>query len=116
MTGKQRRFVAELAKGKTQKAAAIAAGYPARTAEVMGSKLVRNGKIQAALDAINAKSDAAVEVSATRIKAELWSVAGKAQTAEQYGAATNALGKLLDKCAPDKADPDAKLVIEIRRS
>ena len=116
MTAKQKRFVAALAAGATQKDAAIAAGYSANSADEIAYENLRKPQIQAALDAINAKSDAATELSATKIKAELWSVAGKAQTAEQYGAATHALGKLLDKCAPDKADPDAKLEIRIVRA
>lgn len=101
MTHKQRRFVAELAKGKNQTEAAIAAGYPAKSARVMGAKLVANGNIRAELDALNAKANAAVELSAAVLKRDLYETHKEARADKQFSPAVNALGKLLDKCAPD---------------
>ena len=111
MTDKQKRFVAGIAQGKTQTQAAIDAGYPAKSARVVGSQLLTNPNIQGALDKLNAKTDAIVELSAAKIKADLYATHTEARAEKQYGAAVNALGKILDKCAPDLAE--TTMVIEV---
>lgn len=48
---KQRKFAEALIAGQTQKQSAIAAGYSEKTAESQGSRLSRNAKVKAAVEA-----------------------------------------------------------------
>jgi phage terminase small subunit len=116
VTPRQKRFVAALAAGATQKDAAIAAGYSEKSADSQASQLLKNPKVSASLDAINAKADAAVDLSVEQFRKDLYDTHKEARKAEQYGPAVSALGKLLDKALPDLADPNAALEIRVKRA
>jgi phage terminase small subunit len=75
LTPKQTRFVEEYLVDLNGKQAAIRAGYSPKTAEVQASRLLRNAKVQAALEsAIQARSKR-TELSSDRVVEELARIA-----------------------------------------
>ena len=69
-TSKQSRFVQEYLVDLNGKQAAIRAGYSAKTAEVQASRLLRNAKVQQALQAAMQARSRRTEVTADRVVAE----------------------------------------------
>ena len=70
LTPKQSRFVEEYLLDLNGKQAAIRAGYSPKTAEVQGSRLLRNAKVQKALEAAVQARSRRTEVTADRVVAE----------------------------------------------
>lgn len=70
---KQRRtrFIKEYLIDQNAKRAAIAAGYSPKTAEVQGSRLLSDAKLQAEIDAANAKVNAKLDLTVERVKTEI---------------------------------------------
>ena len=62
LTSRQKTFVLEYVKIKNATKAAIAAGYSARSAEVQGSRLLSNSKIQEAITQLENKNMADIRV------------------------------------------------------
>jgi phage terminase small subunit len=75
VTPKQRKFAEEYLVDQNATQAAIRAGYSKKTACAQGSRLLRNVKVAAAIDAKTEKHLAKVEVTAERIMQELAAVA-----------------------------------------
>lgn len=71
LTPKQQRFVEEYLVDLNATQAAIRAGYSKRSAEVEGSRLLRNAKVAAEVAAARAKLSEAAEVSAERVMREV---------------------------------------------
>ena len=71
LTPKQRAFVRQYCVDRSGKQAAIRSGYSPRTAEVQGSRLLRNAKVRAEVDKHIAEQFAALDISAERILREL---------------------------------------------
>jgi phage terminase small subunit len=71
LTPKQSRFVEEYLVDLNGKQAAIRAGYSAKAAEVQASRLLRNVKVQQALQAAMQAQSRRSEVRADRVVAEL---------------------------------------------
>ena len=68
---KRLKFVRALVAGKTQKQAAIAAGYSPRTADSQASQILKQPKVQALLKRLLNKADAKAIVTRERIQNEL---------------------------------------------
>ena len=62
MNARQKAFVAGLVRGKTQKQAAIDAGYSPKSAETDASRLLRNAKVSAYLEKAQTKAGVTAEV------------------------------------------------------
>lgn len=76
MDEKHRKFASTyLLNGGNGKAAAIAAGYSPRSAEVQASRLLKNAKVRAFLDARAASLSKKVEVDAEKILGRLADIA-----------------------------------------
>ncbi|HYX83237.1 MAG TPA: terminase small subunit [Gemmatimonadales bacterium] len=71
LTPKQQRFVAEYLVDLNATQAAIRAGYSPASAEVLGSRLLRNAQIAAAIAKAQGKQLAKLELTAERVKEEL---------------------------------------------
>lgn len=70
LTDKQRRFVSEYLVDANGTQAAIRAGYSEKTAEVQASRLLRNIKVRAAVDAGQARVAQKLEITQERILQE----------------------------------------------
>ena len=70
LTPKQARFVEEYLVDLNGKQAAIRAGYSPKTAEVQGSRLLKNAQVQVALSAAIQARSRRTEVTADRVVAE----------------------------------------------
>jgi len=75
MPPKHRRFVAEYLKDQKGGPAAIRAGYSKRSADQIASRLLRNDKVRAAIDAAISKITQKAEVTKERILKALLNVA-----------------------------------------
>lgn len=75
MTPKQARFVDEYLIDLNATRAAIRAGYSVKTAEVQGSRLLRDAKVQAAISARQAQRSERTEITQDRVLEELWAIA-----------------------------------------
>lgn len=75
MTPKQQRFVDEYLVDLNGKQAAIRCGYSAKTAESQASRLLRSGKVAAAVEAARAKLADAFVVKQADVLRELWRLA-----------------------------------------
>lgn len=75
MTPKQARFVDEYLIDLNATQAAIRAGYSAKTAEVQGSRLLRDAKVQAAISARQTLRSERTEITQDRVLEELWAIA-----------------------------------------
>jgi len=87
MTPKQTLFVKEYLVDLNATQAAIRAGYSAKTAEQQGSRLLRNAQVAAAVESGQAERAERVEVKADDVLRDIKRIAGKAETAGEYGAA-----------------------------
>jgi len=114
MTPKQARFVDELQIDHNATQAAIRAGYSERTAAEQGSRLLRNVKVAAAIQAAQIEISEHLAVTADRVVGGLLSEAeGKDDsTASSRVAAWAHLGKHLN-LFEDKSVFDGKLTIEV---
>jgi phage terminase small subunit len=83
LSEKQDRFCHEYCIDFHQQNAAIRAGYPAKSAHVAASKLVKNGKIQARIAEIRANASAKTGISLERILDQLGAMA-HVDPAEMY--------------------------------
>lgn len=66
LTPQQRLFAVEVASGKTQRDAAIAAGYSPKSADRIATRLVKNGPVAAEIARIQNKATACAFVDRTR--------------------------------------------------
>ena len=89
-TPKQQRFVEEYLLDLNATQAAIRAGYSARTAEVQGSRLLRNAKVQAAVEEGHARHRERCEVTRESMAAQFDEDREFAVTCNQPGAAVSA--------------------------
>jgi phage terminase small subunit len=71
LSPKQQRFVSEYLIDMNAKQAAIRAGYSAKTAEVQGSRLLRNVQVKGAIDSGNEVALGNLGVTAERVLREL---------------------------------------------
>ncbi len=102
MTAKQRRFVAAIVRGQSGKSAAIEAGYSPKSAESQASQLLKLSQVSAAIADSEVRVLERAELSAAKIRRDIYESHLEARAAGQFGAAVAALGKLLDKAEPDR--------------
>ena len=76
-------FVAEFAKDGNGTRAAIAARYSEKTAAAQASRLLRNVKVRAALDALSAEVDEETRITVARIRQELLDALERAKGARE---------------------------------
>lgn len=84
LTAKQDRFVSEYLVDGNASRSAIAAGYSERTAARIGSELLTNPKVKAALDAGRKRLAEKLELTAEKVLADIARVAQKAEQAKKY--------------------------------
>lgn len=87
MTPKQAAFVREYLVDLNATQAAIRAGYSPKTAKVQGSRLLTKADVAAAVETGRAQRAERVEVKADDVLRDITRIAGKAETAGEYGAA-----------------------------
>lgn len=75
LTAKQARFVDEYLIDLNATQAAIRAGYSAGSAEVEGSRLLRNAKVAAEVSSRQAERAKRTEITQDRVLEELWAIA-----------------------------------------
>lgn len=75
LTPRQQRFVDEYLIDLNATQAAIRAGYSAGSAEVEGSRLLRNAKVAAEVSSRKAERSERTEITQDRVLAELWAIA-----------------------------------------
>ena len=93
LTKKQEHFVVEYLRDHNGKQAAIRAGYSPKTAEVTASRLVRNVKVRAELEARQAKVAERAEITAE------WVLRGLQKNAlEHEGSASTQAYGVIAKC------------------
>lgn len=98
LTARQSRFVSEYLKDLKAGAAAIRAGYSAKTAETCGPRLLRNVQIREAVDRGRERLGERAELTAAKVLEDLQRIARKAEEAEQFSPAAKChelLGKHL---------------------
>lgn len=84
---KQKRFVAEYLIDSNATQAAIRAGYSKKTAKQIGSKLLTNVDIQAAVNTKQAKINAKLEITAESLIRDVMEIGDEARKAESFAAA-----------------------------
>ena len=115
MTPKQTRFVQEYLVDLCATQAAIRAGYSEKTADVQGCKLLRLGKVQAAVDAAKQARAERTLITQDEVITGLKAEATFHDDGASHGARVSAwahLGKHL-KLFEDKSTFDGKLTIEV---
>lgn len=103
LSPKQQRFVAEYLIDSNATQAAIRAGYSAKTAKQIGSRLLTNVDVKAGLKAKQAKITDKLEITATDLLRDVLDVRKLAKTDGVYAAALKAnemLGKSLGDANP----------------
>lgn len=90
LTPKQQRFVAEYLKDLNATQAAIRSGYSAKTAEQIGSRLLRNVQVRSAVDAGQAKLAGKLEITAEKVMRDLEDMRRAALSADQFAPAIRA--------------------------
>jgi phage terminase small subunit len=106
LTPKQARFVAEYLLDANATQAAIRAGYSKATAKQIGSRLLTNVDIRAAVDAKQAKINGKLEITAEKVLRDLEEARIAALTDGQYSAAIKA-SELQGKSLPGGMFTDA---------
>lgn len=101
LNARQRAFVRIRSANHTTDAdAAIRAGYAARSAHVTASRLLRNAKVRAALDALDAKASARAAVTAADVMDRLWQEATGDGVQTTPASRVAALRVLADRLVP----------------
>lgn len=90
------RFAQELAKGKTQEAAYIAAGYSGAGAHVSASKLLKNAKIAARVAELKERAAARAEITTQELAERLLKIATKAEDLQEASGLSVARQSLMD--------------------
>lgn len=101
LTQKQAAFVREYAVDKNATRAAAASGYSPRTAESQGSRLLKNVKVQSAIDAAIAKQAERTEITADRVLKEYAKIAFA--NAQSYHDADGGVKQITDLSNDDAA-------------
>lgn len=114
LTARQQRFVNEYLVDLNATQAAIRAGYSAPTAGSAGSRMLKNAKVRAAIDAGTEKKGEALGLTAIKVLEKIADLSTKAETVGELATAMKGqelLGKHL-KLFTDKLEMSGKLTLE----